>query len=62
MNNPIHLQVPLKEMRKKAEPFEYEITEVTENSFTIAWNNVSKITGFDFDYYFWNPIDNTSLY
>ena len=62
MNNPIHLQVPLKEMRKKAEPFEYEITEVTENSFTIAWNNVSKITGFEFDYYFWNPIDNTYDY
>lgn len=58
LNNPIQLKFDLNEMRKKAEPFHFEIIDVTENSFTIRWNPVSKITSFrlfawdyDTDYY-----------
>lgn len=47
INNPIQLQFRLKEMLEAAEPFEYEVADVTENSFTLRWNEVSKITGFE---------------
>lgn len=43
VKNPIQLQYRLKEMREDAEPFEYMITNVTEDSFTLKWNTVSKI-------------------
>ena len=45
LNNPIQLQIRLKEMTEAAEPFQYEVEAVTDNSFTLRWNNVSKITG-----------------
>lgn len=47
INNPIQLKFKLKEMREEAEPFKFSIKEVTENSFTLLWNQVSKITGFE---------------
>ncbi|TSB45718.1 leucine-rich repeat domain-containing protein [Alkalicoccobacillus porphyridii] len=46
MNNPIQLQFKLKEMKEAAEPFNYIVSKVTDNSFTLKWNDVSKITGF----------------
>ncbi|WP_161485265.1 leucine-rich repeat domain-containing protein [Alkalihalobacillus trypoxylicola] len=46
LNNPIQIQFRLKEMNEAAEPFEYEVSKVTETSFTLIWNSVSKITGF----------------
>ncbi|WP_249869121.1 leucine-rich repeat domain-containing protein [Oceanobacillus saliphilus] len=60
INNPIQLQFRLKEMREAAEPFEYEITAVDETSFTMKWNNVSKLLGFNFYVYsdeFYNDYD-----
>ncbi len=45
-NNPIQLQFRLKEMREAAEPFQYFISKVTGDSFTITWNEVAKMTGF----------------
>ncbi|GAF65016.1 hypothetical protein BTS2_1913 [Bacillus sp. TS-2] len=46
LNNPIQIKFELKEMNEAAEPFEYKISKVTESSFTLIWNSVSKITGF----------------
>ena len=45
-NNPLQFQFKLKEMNEAAEPFKYEIINVKENSFTLRWNDVSKINGF----------------
>lgn len=47
LNNPIQLKFKLKEMREEAEPFHFEVTDVTENSYSLKWNEVSKITGFE---------------
>lgn len=47
LNNPIQLKLRLKEAHEAAEPFKFDVTKVTEDSFTLAWNNVSKITGFE---------------
>lgn len=46
INNPIQLKFKLKEMREDAEPLDFKVSEVTDNSFTLTWNEVSKITGF----------------
>lgn len=46
LNNPLQFKFQLKEMTEAAEPFKYEIINVKENSFTLKWNDVSKINGF----------------
>ncbi|VEF49616.1 internalin [Bacillus freudenreichii] len=47
LNHPIQLKFRLKEMREEAEPFHFEVTDVTENSFSLKWNDVSKILGYE---------------
>ncbi|GAA0307041.1 LPXTG-motif cell wall-anchored protein [Gracilibacillus halotolerans] len=42
-NNPIELQFNLGEMREESEPFEFEIVDVDETSFTIKWSDVTKL-------------------
>lgn len=59
IKNPIQFQIDTKEMNEQAEPFEYAISDVTEGSFKLSWNNVSKIMGFRISMYDdeWNSID-----
>lgn len=42
-NSPIELEFNLAEMREESEPFEYEIVDVDETSFTIKWSDVTKL-------------------
>src|SRR5690606_17908549 len=55
LSNPIQLKFRLKEMREEAEPFHFEVSDVTENSFSLRWNDVSKITGYEI--YGWDLVN-----
>lgn len=41
--NPIQLDFDLDQLREEAEPFEFEIIDVDETSFTIKWSDVTKL-------------------
>lgn len=42
----INLDFDIEEMREDEQPFEWNVTDVTENSFTLNWSNVEKLNGF----------------
>lgn len=44
--HPFILVYDLEEIRSDSEPFHYDVTDVTEDSFSITWNNLKKALGY----------------